>query len=274
LEEEDTPAVPIGERYYLPEFPLTHLWLASPGEPRLITDVATDERTDKYARNTYAEMGIQTTAIIPLTQAGRWVGLLSFHWRELHAFSEQEIALYSALIGLGSPAVESLRRVNNLERLVAERTAELQRSLEEGARLQQQVIETQKLAIRELSTPVIPIMDHIIVMPLIGSIDSMRARDITRALLAGIRTHQAKVVILDITGVPIVDSGVADHLNKTIQAAQLKGSQTIVTGISDVVAEAIVDLGIDWTGIKTLSDLQTGLIAALNSLGFRLTRFM
>ncbi len=142
----------------------------------------------------------------------------------------------------------------------------------EQERLQQEIIEAQQQALKELATPIIPVMDRILVMPLIGSIDTMRARDITRSLLSGIREHRAKVVILDITGVPIVDSGVADHLNKTIQAARLKGARTIVTGISDAVAETIVDLGIDWTGIETLSDLQTGLIAALNSLGVKLTR--
>lgn len=79
-------------------------------------------------------------------------------------------------------------------------------------------------------------------------------------------------MILDITGVPIVDSGVANHLNKTIQAARLKGARTIVTGISDAVAEAIVDLGIDWSEITTLSDLQTGLVVVLNSLGVKLSK--
>jgi DNA-binding LacI/PurR family transcriptional regulator/anti-anti-sigma regulatory factor len=165
-----------------------------------------------------------------------------------------------------------------VEKKVEERTAELEREVvereraqAESLRLQQEVIEAQKQALRELSTPVIPIMERIIVMPLIGSIDTLRARDITRALLAGISEHQARVVILDITGVPIVDSGVAAHLNKTIQAARLKGARAIVTGISDAVAETVVDLGIDWRGIKTLSDLQTGLNVALNSLGIRLT---
>ncbi|MBN1179566.1 MAG: PAS domain S-box protein [Anaerolineae bacterium] len=142
----------------------------------------------------------------------------------------------------------------------------------ERARLQQEVIEAQQRALEELSTPVIPIMDRILVMPLIGSIDSLRARDITRALLVGIREHRARVVILDVTGVPIVDSGVANHLNKTIQAARLKGARTIVTGISDAVAETIVDLGIDWSTIETLSDLQTGLLAALGGMGIKLTR--
>jgi rsbT co-antagonist protein RsbR len=148
----------------------------------------------------------------------------------------------------------------------------------ERERLQQEVIEAQKQAIQELSTPVIPLMDtsngagSIIAMPLVGSIDTMRAKDITRTLLTGISRYQAKVVILDITGVPIVDSGVANHLNKTIQAARLKGAHTIVTGISDAVAETIVELGIDWGNIETLADLQTGLITALSSMGVKLSQ--
>jgi ABC-type sugar transport system substrate-binding protein/anti-anti-sigma regulatory factor len=138
--------------------------------------------------------------------------------------------------------------------------------------LQQQVIEAQQQSIQELSTPVIPVLDEMIVMPLIGSIDSMRARDITRSLLAGISAHRAKVVILDVTGVSTMNTGIVNHLNRTIQAARLKGAQTIVTGISDTAAELIVDLGIDWSGITTLSDLQSGLMVALDSLGFKLNQ--
>jgi rsbT co-antagonist protein RsbR len=168
--------------------------------------------------------------------------------------------------------VERARLVDSLEHKVEERTADLRRSLEERERLQQRVIDAQKRALLELSTPIIPVMDQIIVMPLIGSVDTARSRDVTRTLLAGIRAHRAKVVILDVTGVPIVDSGVANHLNKTIQAARLKGARTIITGISDEVAETIVDLGIDWSWIETLSDLQTGLVVALDSLGIKLSR--
>ena len=142
----------------------------------------------------------------------------------------------------------------------------------ERERLQQEALDAQQLAIQELSTPVIPIMDRILVMPLVGSIDSQRARHIMRALLQGIREHRAKVLILDITGVPIVDSGVATHLDKTIQAARLKGARTIITGLSDAVAEAIVDLGIDWSNLDTLSDLRTGLVVALESLGIKLSK--
>jgi rsbT co-antagonist protein RsbR len=149
--------------------------------------------------------------------------------------------------------------------ITAQKEAEAER-----ARLQQEIIKAQQHAIQELSTPVIPIMDRVIVMPLIGSIDSLRAKDITRNLLSGISQHRAKVLILDVTGVGIVDTGVVNHLNKTIQAARLKGARTIVTGVSDAVAETIVDLGIDWSDVQTLSDLQTGLTAALASLGLRI----
>jgi PAS domain S-box-containing protein len=142
----------------------------------------------------------------------------------------------------------------------------------EREKFQREMIEAQQRAIAELSTPVIPVMDRIIVMPMVGNIDSMRARDITRALLAGIGHHRAKVVILDVTGVSIMDTGIVNHLNKTIQAARLKGARTIVTGISDAVAESIVELGIDWSAIITLSDLQTGLLVALESLNYELRK--
>jgi rsbT co-antagonist protein RsbR len=142
----------------------------------------------------------------------------------------------------------------------------------ERERQQRQIIEAQQQAISELSTPIIPVMDRIIVMPLIGGIDTARARDIMRSLLAGIGQYRARIAILDITGVPVVDSGVAQHLDRTIQAARLKGAQTIVTGVSDAIAETIVDLGIDWSGVETERDLQTGLVTALERLGFVLIK--
>jgi rsbT co-antagonist protein RsbR len=167
-------------------------------------------------------------------------------------------------------AEEALTRAYaEIEQQVAERTAALQHEVAERERLQEEVIEAQRRALAELSTPIIPVLEGVIVMPLIGSVDTLRARDITRALLAGVREHRAKVVILDITGVPLVDSGVAAYLNRTIQAARLKGARTIVTGISEAVAETIVDLGIDWSGIETLSDLQTGLRVVLAEMSQR-----
>ncbi len=132
----------------------------------------------------------------------------------------------------------------------------------EREKLQQQIIEAQQRAIKELAAPIIPITDRILAMPLIGSIDTLRARDIMHGLLGGIGHYHARVIILDITGVPIIDSNIADHLNKAIQAARLKGATVIITGISDAVAEEIVDLGLDWSNIETHRDLQSGLQAA------------
>ena len=240
------------------------------------------------------EYNIATMVVIPLVVKGRAIGAIEFDvWDNERYYSEDEMHLAMTLANQAAGAMENARlheevqqelaeRVQaedalqkayaEVEKRVEERSAELQQEIAERERLQQEVIEAQQQSLQELSTPVIPIMKHIIVVPLIGSIDSMRARDITRRLLAGIRAHQARVVILDITGVPLVDSGVASHLNKTIQAAKLKGARTIVTGISDAVAETIVDLGIDWSGVETLSDLQTGLVVALGGLGYRLTR--
>jgi anti-anti-sigma regulatory factor len=277
-QQKGEPATPVGTCFYLPESPFSSLWLASPRKPQLITNLATEGQVDENARNVLTQMGIQAMAIIPLTRTDQWLGLITLNWDRPHEFDRQESAIYESLISLASPAVENRRLVDKLEQMIEERTAELRESLEEREHLQQEIIEAQKQAIQELSTPVIPIIDApdgsggIIVMPLVGSIDSMRARDITRSLLAGISQHRAKVVILDVTGVPIVDSSVANHLNKTIQAARLKGARTIVTGISDAVAETVVDLGIDWSGLETLSDLQTGLVVALSSMGIRLAK--
>jgi rsbT co-antagonist protein RsbR len=190
--------------------------------------------------------------------------------------SEHKIAVTNdegevvGLLGMSRVVTERKKAEQEVARLYAEieqevekRTEELRRETEERERLQQQIIDTQRSNLRALSTPIIPLMDGIIIMPLIGHIDSVRSADIMRALLAGITTHRARVVIIDITGVPMVDTAVAGHLHKTILAARLKGTRTIITGLSDTVAETIVDIGIDWSEIETLYDLQAGVRAAM-----------
>lgn len=256
---EDFPLWPIGERYYIPEFPLKDILFAEQESVTLIVDYTTDERLDETGRMALAEWDHRAIAVIPLIQAGYWSGLLIFEWAEPHQFSSEEKEIYQILAGLAPPAVENLRLVDTLEDRVAESMAEVRGS-------EQQIIEAQQQVIQELSTPIIPIMDRIIIMPVVGSIDSTRARNITRTLLSGISQHRAKVVILDITGVDMVDTSVAGHLDKTIRAARLKGAQTIITGVSDAVAETIVALGIDWSQIETVSDLQTGLRSAIHRI--------
>lgn len=147
-----------------------------------------------------------------------------------------------------------------------------QKRAEERIERQAQLIQLQQDTLLELATPIIPLIEQIIVMPLIGNIDTRRAQDIMRSLLSGITQHRARIVILDITGVPVVDSAVAGHLTHTIQAARLKGAETIVTGVSDAVAETIVDLGIDWHDIQTLANLESGLRVALRRVGLKVVR--
>ncbi|MFN8373565.1 MAG: STAS domain-containing protein [Anaerolineae bacterium] len=157
--------------------------------------------------------------------------------------------------------------------MVVRNVTTLKQSQLEHERLQKQVIDAQRQALQELAVPIIPLLDGIIVMPLTGAIDSARAQNILRAMQNGIAAHQAQVLIIDITGVPIVDSAVAAHLNKTIQVARLKGAHTILTGITEAVAETVVDLGINWSTLETLRDLQSGLLSALRRIGLRVTRY-
>ncbi|MGB9722851.1 MAG: STAS domain-containing protein [Chloroflexia bacterium] len=123
--------------------------------------------------------------------------------------------------------------------------------------------------VAELSTPVIPVLEGILIMPLIGSIDSERAGRILDSLLHGIEEYRARVAILDITGVPMIDSQVANHLVRAMLAAQLLGAHPILTGISPEVAQTMVQLGIDLAGITSCADLQQGVALALRLLGER-----
>ncbi|WP_437964211.1 PAS domain-containing protein [Sorangium sp. So ce260] len=118
-------------------------------------------------------------------------------------------------------------------------------------------------AVRELSTPLIPIADKVVVMPLIGTIDSNRANQVLETLLDGVVARQASVAILDITGVRDVDSGVADSLVRAARAVGLVGAQVVLTGIKPSVAQTLVDLGVDLGSIVTSGTLQSGIRYAL-----------
>jgi rsbT co-antagonist protein RsbR len=141
-------------------------------------------------------------------------------------------------------------------------TAE-QRTQDELAALHEQVISAQQAALRELSTPIIPLSDGVIAMPLIGAIDSNRAQQVLEALLTGVAEQGARVAILDITGVQIVDTQVANALLRAAQAVRLLGADVIITGIRPEVAQTLVGLGLDLSGITTLATLQSGITYAL-----------
>jgi rsbT co-antagonist protein RsbR len=127
----------------------------------------------------------------------------------------------------------------------------------------------QQEAIRELSTPVLQIRDRLLLLPIIGVIDTHRARLITDSLLRSIRASRAKVVVMDVTGVATIDSKVANHLLQTVTAAGLMGASVIVTGLSSDVAQALVALGIDLGKLNAIGDLQGGIEEAERKLGYR-----
>jgi rsbT co-antagonist protein RsbR len=132
----------------------------------------------------------------------------------------------------------------------------------------ERTIREQQEAIREISTPVLPLRERLLLLPIIGAIDPPRAQQITTQLLQSIRAHRAKVVVMDITGVPTVDSAIANHLIQTVQAARLMGATVIVSGLSPEVAHALVRIGVDLSAVNTVGALQDGIEAAERLLGY------
>lgn len=128
---------------------------------------------------------------------------------------------------------------------------------------QDEIIRSQEMALRELSTPLIPINDDVMIMPLIGAIDQRRAQQVLETILHGIAQTNAQMVILDITGVSIVDTQVANALVQAAQAVQLLGAQVVLTGIRPEVAQTLVGLAVDLKGIVTHGSLQSGISYAI-----------
>lgn len=168
-------------------------------------------------------------------------------------------------------------QVSTLEQLleVHEETAlvqaqKLERALEDlqeqsSAReqLQEELIRRQAVALLELSTPLIPITDTVVVMPLIGPIDTQRAQQVLETMLEGVGRHSPDVVILDITGVAVVDTHIADLLLRAARAVKLLGTQIMLTGIRPDVAAMLVSLDVDLRDIITHGTLQKGITTAL-----------
>jgi rsbT co-antagonist protein RsbR len=136
----------------------------------------------------------------------------------------------------------------------------------------ERVIRQQQDALRELSTPVLQVRERLLILPIIGILDTQRAQQLTEQLLRGIRTHRAKVVVIDITGVPEIDEAVANHLVQTVDASRLMGAGVIVTGLSSDIAQTLVTIGVDLSKITTVGDLQGGIEEAERVLGFTVIR--
>jgi rsbT co-antagonist protein RsbR len=139
----------------------------------------------------------------------------------------------------------------------------LDTALTEGRAL----IERQQLQLLEVATPVIKLWDGIVAVPLIGTLDSARSQVVMETLLDAIVEQHARFAILDITGVPTVDSLVAQHLMKTVAAARLMGAECVVSGIRPAIAQTIVHLGLDLGTVITRASLADALRYALHELG-------
>ena len=136
----------------------------------------------------------------------------------------------------------------------------------------ERIIRQQQEAIRELSTPVLQVREQLLIFPIIGVLDSQRARQVTEQLLRAIRANRAKVVVIDITGVPTIDSTVANHLVQTVDASGLMGASVIITGLSSEIALTLVTIGLDLSKMNAVGDLQGGIEEAERLLGYEVTR--
>jgi rsbT co-antagonist protein RsbR len=136
----------------------------------------------------------------------------------------------------------------------------------------ERVIREQQEAIRELSTPVLQVRERLLILPIIGVLDSPRARQLTEQLLGAIQANRAKVVVIDITGVATIDLTVANHLVQTVEASRLMGADAIITGLSSKIAQTLVDLGVDLSMMRTVGDLQGGLEEAERLISHKPTK--
>jgi anti-anti-sigma regulatory factor len=213
------------------------------------------------------------------------------------AFSRSRVELLQVLCAQAVTAVENallyrhvveagnaLARANErLESDVEQRTADLQvvnerltaelldRERAEQARavLQEEVIRMQQAMLAELSTPMIPITDAIVVMPLIGTLDATRCDHLLHTALQGAEAGRMRVVIFDVTGMKGIDSGGAIALLQAGSALRLLGARTVLTGVNPATASLFVDLGVDLRGIATHGTLQSGIAYAVQLLGAR-----
>ena len=136
----------------------------------------------------------------------------------------------------------------------------------------ERVIGKQQATIRKLSTPVLQVRERLLALPIIGELDSQRASQLTEQLLNAVRSNRARVVVIDITGVPSVDKNVANHLVQTVRACRLMGAAVLVTGLSSDIARTLVTLGVDLSTMDTVGDLQGGIEEAERLLGYEVRK--
>jgi rsbT co-antagonist protein RsbR len=186
-------------------------------------------------------------------------------WYDIIAIYREAIRLRLARLAERDPA-RATRVSEGLNRLVDIAMSHLGEAYLDA---KEQIIVQQQEAIRELSVPVLQVRNHLLILPVVGMIDSTRARQLIENMLAAIRDHRAKGVVIDVTGVPVVDTAVANHLMQASEAARLMGAMVVVTGISAAMAQTLVGLGAALPKATTVVDLQEGLEQVERALGYR-----
>jgi anti-anti-sigma regulatory factor len=213
-------------------------------------------------------------AVLALAQAQGWLPLPGGELSPLTG-----LVLIGANLALVALVLwQTLRAQGTFLRRAEERGHDLQELADDKDRLfaelqareeaQRRLLDT----VRELSSPIIPLARGIIAVPLVGTMDSARIQQLVSALLQGVAEHRARVVLVDITGVPVVDTGVAGALLRAAQGVRLLGATPILVGIRPEVARTLVAMGIGLEGLMTRSSLQEGLEEALGLLGARIVR--
>lgn len=147
---------------------------------------------------------------------------------------------------------------------IASNITEQKQAIAEQQRLQESMIQLQAATLAELSTPLIPISDRVMVLPLIGALDTQRTQQVLTTLLEGVAEQQAQVVIVDITGIRVVDTQVANTLIQAARAVRLLGARVMLTGIRPEVAHTLISLGVDLSDLDTAGTLQSGIANVLS----------
>jgi rsbT co-antagonist protein RsbR len=160
--------------------------------------------------------------------------------------------------------VETLKSVSRMVHLDAALTVETYNTMTN------EIISEQSTALTEMSTPVTQIWDGILLLPIVGLLDSKRAQDLMQGILTKINATQSKMAILDISGVAVVDTAVANHIIKITKATQLMGCRCIISGISPAIAQTMVELGIDVETISTTASLKDALQEAFQGMNIKI----
>lgn len=226
--------------------------VGSPAEH--IRDVLTNGRSLSAA----GENKSGTVVAVPLISRGAVLGALNLESSDDNACSPDDLALLERLTSAIAVVIENNRLFQQLE----SRAREVEQAYEQ----QKAMLQT----INELSNTIVPVARGVLVVPMVGTIDTARASQFVDMLLTAIGERQAEVVIIDITGVSIVDTSVAHHILQAARAAQLLGAEVIVVGITPAVAQTVVQLGMQFADIGTFADLETGFAYALGKVGGRI----